>query len=332
MHIKFDKIVIIVFLFFVHSSFAQVAKKIIVEHFTNTRCSICANPSKNPAFYTNLEAHPDALHISYHPSSPYASCVLNKHNKEENDGRTNYHGVYGSTPVLVVQGKRNPNSISFGNPALFENHEGETSEFSMSIDQTKNAETIVVTVNIKALSASNYTGATILVGVAEKMVNYNAPNGENLHYDVFRKAMTDITGDAINLPANGETVTLSYSMPMNAEWELDEIFAYAVINNAAKGVIQAAAATPEEFSVSTSAANTLTGLSVFPNPVEDRLQITLNDGQHTTARLFDVSGRFLFETIFTDNTNIDFTPYASGIYFIEIRNMNGSVNQKVVKE
>jgi hypothetical protein len=35
---------------------AQVTKKIIVEHFTNTKCSVCA--SRNPGFHTNLNVNP----------------------------------------------------------------------------------------------------------------------------------------------------------------------------------------------------------------------------------------------------------------------------------
>jgi hypothetical protein len=49
----------------------QVAKKIIVEHFTNTKCSICA--SRNPGFHTNLSANPTVQSISIHPSSPYST-------------------------------------------------------------------------------------------------------------------------------------------------------------------------------------------------------------------------------------------------------------------
>src|SRR5260221_7207968 len=80
-------------------SLAQVAKKIIVEHFTNTDCSICA--ALDPGFYANLNAHPGVLHLSIHPSAPYPNGLLYKQNATANDARTNYYGVYGSTPRLV---------------------------------------------------------------------------------------------------------------------------------------------------------------------------------------------------------------------------------------
>ncbi len=55
-------------------------QSVLVEHFTNTLCSICA--SRNPGFYQNLQSQQDVLHIAYHPSSPYAACVLNKQNRK----------------------------------------------------------------------------------------------------------------------------------------------------------------------------------------------------------------------------------------------------------
>jgi hypothetical protein len=60
--------------------YAQVAKKTIVEHFTNTKCSICA--SRNPGFHTNLNANPAIQSISIHPSSPYSTCFLSQQNTE----------------------------------------------------------------------------------------------------------------------------------------------------------------------------------------------------------------------------------------------------------
>ena len=74
----------------------------LVEHFTNTYCSVCA--SKNHGFYANLWRYPQVWHVAYHPSSPYAACPLSMANVPENDARTNYYGVYGGTPRLVIQG------------------------------------------------------------------------------------------------------------------------------------------------------------------------------------------------------------------------------------
>nr|MBK9652878.1 hypothetical protein [Bacteroidota bacterium] len=78
------------------SANAQSPKTVLVEHFTNTWCSICA--SKNPAMYQTLSNYPQVLHIAFHPSSPYPGCVFNVQNMAENDARANYYNAYGGTP------------------------------------------------------------------------------------------------------------------------------------------------------------------------------------------------------------------------------------------
>ena len=113
----------------------QVPKKVVVEHFTNTKCSICA--SKNPGFYTNLNNQTGVIHVAFHPSSPYAACALSMHNPVENDGRTNYYSIYGSTPRLVIQGVVISSGANYSSPSIFTPYLGQTSPASIKIYQYK---------------------------------------------------------------------------------------------------------------------------------------------------------------------------------------------------
>jgi len=101
---------------------AQISQKVIAEHFTNTKCSVCA--SRNPGLIQNFVSNPDVLHISIHPSSPYATCIFNQHNKTENDDRTKYYGLYGSTPRLAINGNVQASSVNFGSSTLFTSYKG----------------------------------------------------------------------------------------------------------------------------------------------------------------------------------------------------------------
>ena len=112
---------------------AQVAKKIIVEHFTNTNCGICG--SRNPGFYKNLNNFPEILHLSVHPSSPYASCKLSQQANPDNDARTNYYGIFGGTPRLVVQGTVVSANADYNSPNLFAPYLNTTSPMSIKIEQ-----------------------------------------------------------------------------------------------------------------------------------------------------------------------------------------------------
>src|SRR5215207_809064 len=85
------------------SAVAQVPKKIMVEHFTNTKCPVCT--ARNPGFYANFNSQPNVLHLAVHPSQPYSACLLYQQNAAENNLRTQYYsGVFGSTPRLVING------------------------------------------------------------------------------------------------------------------------------------------------------------------------------------------------------------------------------------
>ncbi len=50
-----------------------------------------------------FEVQSDVVHVSYHPISLYSNCQFNQLNPQENDDRTKYYGVFGSTPRLVIQ-------------------------------------------------------------------------------------------------------------------------------------------------------------------------------------------------------------------------------------
>jgi len=219
----------VVVLLFSYDAFAQVAKNIIVEHFTNTVCSICSN--RNPGFYENLNKQEGVLHISYHPSRPYSSCVLHQHNEEENDGRTKYFNVYGGTPRLVIQGEVIAGGADYTKNALFEPYQTQTSPVSIAIEQTI-IENYGMEVNIaiKNEMELDSTDMKIFAGIAEKVVEYNAPNGEKQHFDVFRKAYTAVEGNPIRLEkTEGSIAELSYIVVPDESWVLDQIFCYVIL-------------------------------------------------------------------------------------------------------
>src|SRR5947209_5088976 len=93
------------FLFLGIQVFAQSPRTVVIEHLTNSACSICA--SKNPAFYQTLSgySYPQVLHLSIHPSSPHPNCFFSQQNPTENDARTMYYNAFGYTPVIVINGQ-----------------------------------------------------------------------------------------------------------------------------------------------------------------------------------------------------------------------------------
>ena len=78
------------------------------------------------------------------------------------------------------------------------------------------------------------------------------------------------------------------------------------------------------------------GISVFPNPVNDRINIlNPNEVSIKEIELFDVLGRKVFvnrpSQVFSTKS-IDLTRFAAGAYFLRITNNEGSLTKKIVKK
>lgn len=311
---------------------AQVPKKIVVEHFTNTVCGICA--SRNPAFYANLSNQTDVLHIAIHPSSPYASCQLNQQNIAQNDARTNYYGVYGGTPRLVIQGSIVPTSSNYGSDAIFTPYENQTSPASLHIHPLRfGGDSIRVNVTLKTEAIHNLGNLRLFVALAEDTIFYSSPNGEDEHYDVFRRALTDPSGMPILLPtAVGDSVIYTTTTPLPSNWDLSRIYALAILQATdTKSVIQAESAYPADANTTTIQTPQPTwDIALSPNPARTDLTFSLPDNAlPSIAKLYDTTGKLCATYSLNHTTTVSLPLLPQGIYWIKIDNEQGILTKKL---
>jgi len=74
-------------------------------------------------------------------------------------------------------------------------------------------------------------------------------------------------------------------------------------------------------------------IGVYPNPVSDKLNITINNNDFAELIIYDISSRKLFDKQFSNAVSINTGQLAKGIYIYEVRNKNGVIkNGKLVKE
>lgn len=312
---------------------AQVPRQIVVEHFTNSKCSVCA--SRNPGFFTNLSNHPDVLHMAVHPSSPYSDCYLNNLNKNENDGRTNYYGVYGSTPRFVIQGEVQPSSLNASNGSIFTPFENKTTEAELRIEQQKfGSDSIRSRVIVKTVAAHSYGNLRLFVAFLEDTVAYAAPNGENFHYNVFRMAGSAIEGDVIQLPSSiGDSVYFDYSTDLISEWSRDRMFTLAVLQEeGSKNVVQAdqAPSDPTNNPVGI-ASNSIKGFELFPNPAKDFI-IIHSSSPIEEIRLMNVLGEVVQSAAVDKDFefNLRLENLESGVYFLQVLGTNSSQIKRII--
>lgn len=313
---------------------AQVPKKSIVEHFTNSNCSVCA--SRNPGFYANLNRQANVLHLAVHPSSPYSSCRLYQQNDAANDARTNYYGIYGGTPRLVINGSVIPSGNDYAANSLFTPFINQTSPVSIRIEQRKfGVDSVQSKIIIKTVSANNLNSASLFVSLAENTVNYSGNNGESIHYDVFRKSLTAATGQSITIPrAIGDSVVVVLSSPSNAVWNFNKIYTLAILQEtASKSLIQAEASSV--YTLENAQAIKFDKPQIFPNPVESILNLQFKGSEPTTCALFDLSGVEVLKKELNNQqeVSLNLSSLASGIYTLKVTNKDGSTCfEKIAKQ
>ncbi|MDI9319251.1 MAG: T9SS type A sorting domain-containing protein [Phycisphaerales bacterium] len=325
----------IILLFIAQTLSAQVVKKIVVEHFTNTNCSVCG--SRNPSFYTNLTSQANFVHLAVHPSAPYSDCKLSLQNSLANDERTKYYGVYGSTPRLVINGAVISSSASYSDSILFTPYKSLLSPATIRIVQKKfAADSIRSSVIIKTEATHSLGSLSLFVALAEDTVFYIGRNGETKHFDVFRKSLTATIGNSFTLPAKvGDSVVLSFSSDINSIWDFNRIYTMAILQETStKSLVQAEVSNAKD-GLGTTAIRSFSQLkaSIYPNPSDEIITIRMEDDKESVISLLDMNGKLLrqYHKVIAE-ININIAALQPAIYFIQIKNDKGSFVQQFIKQ
>jgi len=333
---KLNYILGTVFLLFCHAAFSQVTKKIVVEHFTNTNCGNCA--SRNPDFYTNLNSQTGVLHLAVHPSSPYASCLLYKQNTTANNARTNYYGIFGSTPRLVINGTVISSVANYSSSSIFTPFQSLNTPASIRIVQQKfGVDSIRTTIIIKTEATHSLGGLSLFVALAEDTVFYTGGNGESQHYDVFRKSLSSTIGNGITLPAAvGDSVVFTFSSASDSIWNFSRIYTLAILQEtSSKNLVQAEAVSPSAGALATDIdlANNQLSASIFPNPINDVLHIQLAESAAATLTITSLDGKLMLQKFTTQNNfQIDFSSFPASTYLIKLKTQHAEYSQKIIKQ
>lgn len=296
---------------------AQVEQKVIIEHFTNSRCSTCA--SRNPAFYQTLEDYPQVLHIAYHPSSPYASCIFSQHNPTENDNRAYFYDVYGGTPRAVIQGEVIPVQNPMVSAEQIDAHLGMMSDYRLSTTNTKvSGNTYKLSFEIERVSGTDWETVLVFAGLAEEEIQYDAPNGEKLHHDVFRKRLFY---DTANVNPVGNKKTWEFEYTMHADWVVDEIYSYVIIQDMnTQAVKQSASSLDSPTFIGDKAIEEVRNL-FYPNPVSNSFSIqAAYANQVEKVEIFSMVGTKVKE--FRNSTRMDISDLPDGLYFAKLTDHN----------
>jgi Outer membrane protein Omp28/Secretion system C-terminal sorting domain len=296
----------------------SVTRYVLAEHFTNSRCSICA--SRNPAFYNTITPQSDRVHhISIHPAVPYSNCIFYQANTADNSARANHYGIAG-TPRVALNGTLLDASTPLLPAATLSNYLNQTSNLNVQVSETNTT----VTVRLRSFGAAPTGEYRLMVALAEKEVNYNSPNGESVHRDVLRDFLTDATGDVCTIPAVGQSQDYTFTKTSNANWVPAQLYVIAWVERVSDGEVLNSGTKFDPIVSSVQDLNVET-LQLRPNPASEWTTATLPDGQTAQqVRVVAADGREVrTEAIMEANlVQINVQDIPSGWYSIEIRTEN----------
>ena len=305
------------------SLFAQTPRTVIVEHFTNTDCSICG--AKNPAFFATLNNYPEVIHIAYHPDLPHPTCKLSMENRPENIARTQFYAnIYGATPRAVINGLVIPVKAPTIDATDIDTMLHKYSPVSIKLSMLRvNADSVDVKATLTTTAAYSFGTVYMLVNVTEDTIFYTGTNGEHEHFDVFHKQLYSGMGLQV-IPASiiGDSITLRSGFrisSLDSVWNPDRVNLIAMLqDSASKFIYQAAKQT--NIDTPAIAPNGIqeeadATLSFYPNPASGEILFSNNESKD--IKLFSTSGQMMLEQKNVSH-GMSIHGLSSGLYFMHV--------------
>jgi hypothetical protein len=76
--------------------------------------------------------------------------------------------------------------------------------------------------------------------------------------------------------------------------------------------------------------NTLTGVSVYPNPSEGVITVTNDNNSTNTIEVLDMLGKVVYSSSASTSTSVDLSSAGTGVYLVKVSNETGSMVERVV--
>lgn len=161
-------------------------------------------------------------------------------------------------------------------------------------------------------SLGNIIVQDTIVGNQFFIFNHNIPTTQTMHV----KALLTNTTAGIACSFEGELYWKETQIATTSLW------AWAFVNNPI-GTNVLSIDTIEKLSA-----------SVYPNPTNDIVNISLEEGSLLKIELYSITGKLLFQKDLNSKTyTLDMGNYSSGLYLMKVFNQNNEIlNKKILKE
>ncbi len=309
-------------------------KYVLLEHFTNSKCSICA--SRNPAFYS-LISQPqyaaDVHHISIHPSVPYNTCVFYLANTTENNAWAAVYSIQG-TPRVAVNGTLIPPSSQLLRQDTLTKYLNQTSPLYLKVTESGSGNARSAKIEAKALSQIPGGNYKLFVAVAEKTINLLTSNNEAVHHDVFRDMLTPAAGQDFTPPAPGQSVEFNFDYTVNGAWNANEVYVLAFVKEVTTKQVLNSGTKFDPEQLSAVAEPSAKSIRFSPNPATDISYATIADDIALRTEVYAVNGARVYFTTKNQGERVELptASFSPGVYFVKITGEKGLYTAKMVKE
>ncbi len=306
---------------FTQTAFGQLlpTRYATLELFTNTPCPICG--SQNPGLFNRLTNYEGQYHlVSFYPGKPYSSCIYYQSNTSENTARyQHYTGEIFGSPTVALNGIDFKNSSGVTN-AVLDNLTGGESWLEVHVEETDGA-TRTVDIDLEDhVGGSLGTGKLVAV-VVEKLVMYNAPNGETKHHNVFRQFLGPVNGEEVDMSSG--TVSKTYEYTLDASWQADQVYVIAWLeDSASEEIYNSGTKFDEDFSTSIFTPVAVQSLSIYPNPATTEVYLRIPQGvSNAEILLLDYQGRVLQSIQANTNSDVRISTdkFSAGRYIVQLK-------------
>lgn len=312
----------------VNNSYSQYDRKVIFEEFTEVWCGPCASVA--PMLSAWIENHENVIPIMY---SSYFIENGSKVNvaTEDYSARNKFYGVP-FYPYGRLNGNALPPNKSYpGFPT-------DTAAMTAVIDTMSNESPVKIeldfinngaigSVDVNIISKMNLNKKKLHVFIIEKHHTFaKQSNGMTEFHDIFRESATPALGEDISIAPNGE-IQLSYNYELSGNVNY-ELYAVAIIQDPVSHfIIQS----ERVFAYPTSVYDTENafGISVYPNPAQNILNISLNDYNFSKFEIVNYSGETVKELV--NQYNIDISELPAGTYFLKAISDKKVISTKFIK-
>ncbi len=271
---------------------AQNSKKVLIEVFTNSHCSVC--PSMYNGLNTYVKPSPVADNIEYifYHVNTYSDDVLYQETKDQSLPRGKYYAVSG-TPTAVFNGT--PQNRSYSNyPSQLQNSLMQTKDIVLSIQANKVNTSLALSIN-----ASSVPPQSSLYIIMTEDIEYKGRNGIASHANVMRKMLTGTNGIGIE-KTEGMIYEQAFSFTdLNIKNPDNARIVCFLQNNTTKEIFQTSAL-PMKNIVSSISHFEQQSITLYPQPAHDNLTITLDAttiSDDTPLSVYSMLGNKIMEIV-----------------------------------